>query len=110
MKEFGKEMKIDIKQKERKSSRDKCLLNLLKSPASLASGISTIFLPENSNELCDKLKLLQQEKQASNIFNLFNEEFVAIVDKLLEYKCISTKQHKHILFKGNLLHIKKKLV
>ena len=35
---------------------------------------------------------------------MINEEIVAIVDKLLENKCISKKQRKQILSKGNLLH------
>ena len=35
---------------------------------------------------------------------MFNDEIVAIVDKLLEYKCISKKQHKQILIKGNLMN------
>ena len=37
--EFGKETKIDIKQKGRKSDRDKSIIRLLKSPAIMASGI-----------------------------------------------------------------------
>ena len=41
-----------------KSTRDKSLIRLLKSPAITASGNSTIFLPDNPNELCDRLKLL----------------------------------------------------
>ena len=35
--EFGKEMKFDIKQKGRKSNRDKSMIKLLKSPAIMAS-------------------------------------------------------------------------
>ena len=30
-----------------------------------------------------------------------NEEIIAIVDKLFEYKCISKKQHKILLVKGS---------
>ena len=42
--EFGKEMNFNIKQKGRKSDRDKPLIKLLKSPAIMASGVSnTIF-------------------------------------------------------------------
>ena len=42
--EFGKEMNFDIKQKGRKSNRDKSMIKLLKSPAIMASGIlKTIF-------------------------------------------------------------------
>ena len=53
-------------------------------------------------KLCDRLKLLLQEKHAGNNSDIINEEIVAIVDKLLEYKCISKKQHKQILIKCNL--------
>ena len=70
-----------------------------------ASGLSkTIFLSSDPNELCDRLKLLFQEKHAVNNSGIINDEIVAIVDKLLEYKCISNKQHKQILLKCNLLN------
>ena len=86
--EFGKELNYNMKQKGRKSKRDKTLIELLKSPAIMASGISnTIFLPSDTDELCDRWKLLPQKKQAGNSSNSINEEFVAIVDKLLECKC-----------------------
>ena len=95
-------MIFDINQKGRKSDRDKSLIRLLKSPAIMASGISTIFLSSNPNELCDRLKVLLQEKHAGNNSNIINE-IIAIVDKLLEYKSIFKKQHKQILIKCNLL-------
>ena len=41
-----------------KSPRDRSLIRFFKSPAITASGVSTKFLPENLNELCDRLKLL----------------------------------------------------
>ena len=54
-----------------------------------ASAISIkIFLPSDPDELCDRLKLLLQEKQAGNNRNLINEEILAIFDKLLQHKCI----------------------
>ena len=63
--EFGKEMKFDIKQRGRKSNRDKSLIKLLESPAIMASGTSKkIILLSDLDELCDRLKLLFQEKQA----------------------------------------------
>ena len=64
----------------------------------------TIFLSSDSDELCDRLNFLLQERQAGNTSDIFNHEMVAIVDKLLEYKCISKKQHEQLLFKCNLLH------
>ena len=45
--EFAKEMSFDEKALGNKSTRDKSLERLLKSPAIMASGISTIFLPGN---------------------------------------------------------------
>ena len=102
--EFAKEMNFNIKEKGNKSDRDKSIIRLLKSPAIMASGVSkTIFLSSDANELCDRLKLLLQEKHAGNNSDIINNEIVAIVDKLLEYKCISKKQHKQILYNCNLL-------
>ena len=52
--EFGNEMKFDIKQKGRKSNRDKSVIKLLKSPAIMASGISNIIvLASDPNKLRD---------------------------------------------------------
>ena len=69
-----------------------------------ASGVSkTIFLPSDPNELCDRLKLLLQEKDAGNNSDIINDEIVVIIDKLLEYKCITKKQHNQVLIKCNLL-------
>ena len=69
-----------------------------------ASGVSkTIFLSSDPDELCNRLKLLLQEKHAGINSDIINDEIVAIVDKLLECKCISKKQHKKILNKCNLI-------
>ena len=101
--EFAKEMNYDIKSIGRPSIRHNSIIKILESPAIMASGVTTIFLSENPNELCDRLRLLLQEKHAGNNSDLINNEIVAIVDKLLEYKCISKKQHKQILVKCNLI-------
>ena len=104
MYDFAKEMHFDLKAQGNKSTRDRTLIKLVKSPAITASGVSnTIFLSSDADELCNRLKLLLQEKQAGNNSDIINQEIVAIVDKLLEYKCISKKQHKQILLKCNLL-------
>ena len=104
MYDFAKEMHFDKSRVGNKSTRDRTLITLLNSPAIMASGVSnTIFLSSDPDELCDRLKLLLQEKHAGNNSNIINEEIVAIIDKLLEYKCISKKQHKQILIKCNLL-------
>ena len=106
MYDFAKEMHFDPKASGNKSTRDRKLIKLLNSPGLIvsASGVSkTIFLSSDANELCDRLKYLLQEKHAGNNSDIINEEIVVIVDKLLEYKCISKKQHKQILLKCNLL-------
>ena len=102
---FAKEMNFDIRGQNRKSTRDRTLIKLLKSPAIMASGISkAIFSSSDPVELCDRLQLLLQEKQAGNNSDRVNDEIVALVDKLLEYKCLSKKQHKQFSTKCNLLH------
>ena len=106
MYEFAKEMHSDIRAPGNKSIRDKTPIKLLKSPGLMvsASGVyKTLFLPSNGKELCDRLKLLLQEKQVGNISDKFNDEFV-ILDKLLDCKSISKKYYAQILLKCNLLH------
>ena len=106
MYDFTKEMNFDTKSLRNKSTRDRTLIKLPKSPGSMisVSGVSkTIFLSSDPEKLCDRINLLLQEKQAGNNSDIFNEEIVAIVDKLLEYKCKSKQQHKQILIKCNLL-------
>ena len=101
--EFAKEMNFNIKENGNKSDRDKSIIRFLKSPAIMASGVSkTFFLSSDPDELCDRLSLLLQEKQSGNNSDIINDEILAIVDKLFEYKCISEKQHKQILIKRNL--------
>ena len=102
--EFAKEMNYDTKRTGTPSVRHNSMIRLLDKPAIMASGVSkTKFLSSDPNELCDRLKLLLQEKYGGNNSNLIDEEIVAIIDKLLEYKCISKKQHNQILIKCNLL-------
>ena len=93
MYDFAKDMNFDLRAQSNKSTRDRTLTKLLKSPAIMASGVTTIFLSENPDELCNKLKFLLQEKQAGNNSDIISQEIVALVDKLLEYKCISKKEH-----------------
>ena len=53
---------------------------------------------------CVGLKLILPEKQAGKNSDIINQEKVAVVDKLLENKSMSKKQHKQLLIKCNLLH------
>ena len=87
------EMHFDI-QFRAESLRERTLLkNFYNKRAIFASGLRTLFHSENPNETCDKLQVLLQEKQAGNNSVIINEEMVAIIDKLLEYKCITSTQH-----------------
>ena len=106
--EYGIKTNFDFRQKGRKNDRDKSLIKLLISPAIMASGISTILLPSDPNEMCERLKLILQEKQAGKNSNIITDEITAIFDNLIEYKCISKKQNKQVLIKCNLLHTNKK--
>ena len=59
----------------------------------------TRFFSFDPSELCDRLKLLLQKKQAGNNSNEIDEESVATAKKFLEYNCISTEQYKFLLNK-----------
>ena len=107
MYDFAKQMNFDLKAQGRKSTRDITLLKLLKSPGLMvsASGISkTNFLSSDPDELCDRIKLILQEKQAAINSELLDDQIIAIVDKLIQYHCISKKQHQQLQNKCNLLH------
>ena len=60
-----------------------------------------IFLPYDPDELVDQLKLLYFQKVGGNDSFLINEQIIAIIDKLLEYECISPSQHQNI--RSNLI-------
>ena len=90
-------MKFDVRGQGRICTRDRTLKNLLKSPGLMvsSSGISnTKFLSSDPNDLSDRVKLILQEKQVGIFSNIINDEIVAIVDKLSEYKCMSKREHK----------------
>ena len=94
---FAKEMNFALNAQGKKSTRDRMLKELLKTQGLMisASGVLNIItLSSDRNELCDRYKLLVQEKQAGKISDIINQEIITVVDKLLEYKCISRKQHK----------------
>ena len=63
MYEIAKEKYFDEKDLVNKSTRDKSLIRLIKSPAIKASVVSTVLLPGNPNELCDRLRLLFQKNK-----------------------------------------------
>ena len=92
MYDFAKEMYFDVKAMGYNSTRDPTLIKVLKSQGlsfSASSTSNTLFLPTDPDVNCGRLKLLLQAKQGGNNSNITNDELVAIVNKLLEYKCIS---------------------
>ena len=109
--DFAQDMHFDVKGPGNKSIRDRTLRKLLKSPGLMvsASGVSkTRILPTDPNELSERFKLMLQDKKVGNNSNIINEEIIAILEKILEYKFISKKQHKQLLVKCNLIHTKEK--
>ena len=60
-----------------------------------------IFLPSDPDELVDQLKLLYFEKVGRKDCFLINEQIIAIIDKLLEYECITPSQDQNI--RSNIL-------
>ena len=106
-------MYFDVKAQGKKSNLERTLIKSLESPGLMtsASGISiTIFSPSDFNDICNRLKMLLLEKPAGINSNIINDEIIALVEKLLENKNLSTEQQNQTLMKGNLLLTKKKLV
>ena len=60
----------------------------------LQNGANIVFLPSDPDKLVDPLKLLNFETVGGNDSFLLNEQMIAIVDKLLEYECITPPQHQ----------------
>ena len=90
-------MFFDEKALSNRNTRNKYLIRLHKSPGIMASGVSIKLLPENSNELCDRWKLILQEKQVENNSDRIDKEITAIAYKILKHKRISTKQRSFSL-------------
>ena len=88
-------MKHNLNYGDKKSSRYN-FINFLFQPQ-LESGFNQyIFLPSDPNQLVDQLKLLYFEKVGGIDNPMLSEQVIAIVDKLLEYECITTNQHQKI--------------
>ena len=98
--EFAKETYSDKRAQRNENFTDRSLITLVKSPAIMASRTFTLFLYQEiiMNFVIEK-KLLLEKKLAENNSNRIVEEIVAIADELLEYKGISTEQHKILLVK-----------
>ena len=60
-----------------------------------------VFLSSDPYELVDQIELLYFEKVGGNDSFQLNDRIIAIVDKLLEYECITTNQHQNM--RSNLI-------
>ena len=65
--EFGREININIKQKGRKSDRERSMIKLPKSPAIMALGISTKFLSSDPDEFCISLNYCYKKNKGETI-------------------------------------------
>ena len=106
---FLKDMNYDLNDGDKKSSRYTIIKYLfqpqfgseldrysdLHTPSRGKSPIY-LFLPSDPNELVDQLKLIALEKVGGNDNPMLSEQIIAIVDKLLEYECITTNQPQKI--------------
>ena len=54
-------------------------------------------LSSDPNDICHRIKLLLQGMGAGYNSNKINKKIVAMVDQIVEYQCISTKQHSSLL-------------
>ena len=95
---FLNDMNYNINYGDKKSIRHYFIKDLYSGYQQLGSELGScarsyayqyIFLPSDPDELVDRLKLLHFEKVGGNDNFLLNEQIVAIVDKLLEYECIT---------------------
>ena len=102
---FLNDMKYNINYGDKKSKRYYFIKDLINQYiyqqipyqlSQLGSGLNYVFLPSDPDELVDQLKLLYFEKIGGNDNPMLSEQIIAIVDKLLEYECITTNQHQNI--------------
>ena len=119
---FLNDMKYDTSYEDKKSMRYYFIKDLHNQYYQLGSGLPSyarklsrsnsqsyagshtnqyVFLPSDPDELVDQLKLLYFEKLEGNDNPQLNEQIIAIVDKLLEYECITTNQHQKM--RSNLI-------
>ena len=92
--DFNKETIFDILNKVNNFQKGKGLTATTES-----NEVEYIFLPSDPNELCDRLKILLQEKTGGNNNPQIDQEIMAISDKFLEYKIIEIEEHENMINK-----------
>ena len=109
--EFALILPFDKKASCRKSTMDQSFVRLLKSPAVVArmnmpakpsvhavyEDAKTGLSSSDPIELCDREKLLLQEKEEGIISNVINRKNIPSEGKLIKYKSISTKHIHKVL-------------
>ena len=94
---FLNDMKYNINYGDKKSNRYSLIKALFNTYYQEGNGLKFIFLPTDPDELVDQLKLIVLEKVGGNNNPMLSEQIVAIVDKLLEFECITTNQHQNLM-------------
>ena len=92
---FLRDMNYDLNYGDKKSNRYNFIKSMLQ--PQIGSGLNFVFLPSDSSELVDQLKLLYFEKVGGNDNPMLSEQIIAIADKLLQYQCITTNQHQNLV-------------
>ena len=101
MYEFAKENCFDERVWVIKALGINLLKRLFLSSAIIAGSLKKSYkkwLSSIPSSLCDRLKIILQERQADNNSIKTKEEIIATADIFLRYKCISTK---HSIFLNN---------
>ena len=89
-------MNYDLNHGGKKSNRYNFIKRLLQ--PQLGSGLNKfIFLPSDPDVLVDQLKLYVLGKVGGNDNPMLSKQIIAIVDKLLEYGCITTYQRQNFI-------------
>ena len=91
------ELHLDIHSRGRSLRYRNFIEKYFNKRAIFASGLKTIFFPVNPNQICDRQKLLLQEKRTGNTSKKIIEQMMAIFDELLDYKCITPSEQKESL-------------
>ena len=68
----------------------------IKNKRDIISSKIIVFLPSDPDELVDQIQLFYFENVGGSDNPQFNEQIIAIAEKLLEYECITTNQHQNM--------------
>ena len=85
-------MKFEAHATGNKSTKDNHVIKQYHGKRHLLSSRLVVFLPENPKEEGDRLRWIIQGNEGRNDSDELDEDIVALVDELLEYKSIPQKK------------------